>query len=61
MPPTGATIFVIRHGLFVSAGLVGAAVVLAVPIRVWQRMAVPLFVLAIVLLVAVLIPASAAR
>lgn len=52
----GRYYFVIRHGLFVSAGLVGAAVVLAVPIRVWQRMAVPLFVLAIVLLVAVLIP-----
>lgn len=52
----GRYYFVIRHGLFISAGLVAAAVVLAVPIRVWQRLAVPLFVVAMVLLVAVLIP-----
>ena len=57
----GRYYFVIRHGAFISAGLLAAAVTLTIPIRVWQRLAVPLFVLAMILLVAVLIPASAAR
>ena len=52
----GRYYFVIRHGLFVSAGLLAGAVVLAIPIRVWQRLAVPLFMVSIALLVAVLIP-----
>ncbi len=48
--------FVSRHGLFLVMGLVAGTVVLTVPIRVWQRFAVPLFIGAIILLVAVLIP-----
>ena len=52
----GRYYFVIRHGAFISAGLLAAAVTLTIPIRVWQRLAVPLFVLAMILLVAVLIP-----
>jgi murE/murF fusion protein len=39
-----------------AAGLVAGALVLTVPIRVWQRLAVPLFMVSLVLLVAVLIP-----
>ena len=54
--PYGRYYFVIRHGAFISAGLLAAAVTLTIPIRVWQRLAVPLFVLAMILLVAVLIP-----
>ena len=38
----GRYYFVIRHGLFVTAGLVAGAVVLAIPIRVWQRLALSL-------------------
>ncbi|AUL48357.1 cell division protein FtsW [Bordetella trematum] len=52
----GRYYFVIRHGLFMVAGLLGGALVLCVPMRVWQRLAFPLFGVALALLVAVLIP-----
>jgi cell division protein FtsW len=52
----GRYYFVSRHGLFLITGLVAAAVVLTMPIRLWQRLAVPLFMTALVLLVAVLVP-----
>ncbi|MFQ1064968.1 putative lipid II flippase FtsW [Bordetella trematum] len=52
----GRYYFVIRHGLFMVAGLLGGALVLCVPMRVWQRFAFPLFGVALALLVAVLIP-----
>lgn len=52
----GRYYFVVRHALFVSVGLVSAAFVLTLPIRVWQRLAVPLFIVALVLLLAVLVP-----
>src|SRR5690606_15042177 len=41
----GRFYFVIRHGLFVAIGLVAAAFVLSIPMRVWQKLAVPLFFL----------------
>ncbi|MFC4275251.1 putative lipid II flippase FtsW [Achromobacter aloeverae] len=52
----GQYYFVVRHGAFVTTGLVVAAITLTLPIRMWQRLAVPLFMLALVLLLAVLVP-----
>ncbi|CAM4205589.1 putative lipid II flippase FtsW [Bordetella tumbae] len=52
----GRFYFVIRHGLFLAAGLIAGAVALSMPIRFWQRMAVPGFMVALALLLAVLIP-----
>jgi len=52
----GRYYFILRHGLFIGTGLVAAMVVITVPIRVWQRLAVPLFGVALALLVAVLVP-----
>ena len=48
--------FLARHGVFVVAGLVAAAVAFQVPVKVWQRLAIWLFVIAAVLLALVLIP-----
>ena len=45
-----------RHLIFLAAGLAVAVVFLAVPSRVWYRYGVPLLFLALLLLVAVLIP-----
>ena len=52
----GRYYFVIRHAMFLVVGLAAGAAVLAVPMRAWQRLAMPLFVAALILLVAVLIP-----
>jgi len=52
----GRFYFVIRHGLFLAAGLIAGAVALSMPMRFWQRMAVPGFMVALALLLAVLIP-----
>ncbi|ANN68347.1 putative lipid II flippase FtsW [Bordetella bronchialis] len=52
----GQYYFVVRHAAFVAVGLVAAACAITVPIRVWQRLAVPLFVLALFLLAIVLVP-----
>jgi len=52
----GRYYFVIRHALFLTVGLVAGALVLACSMRGWQRLAMPLFVGALVLLAAVLIP-----
>jgi len=52
----GRYYFVIRHGVFMGAGMFAAAVVLTIPLRVWQRMSMPFFVATMLLLVAVLIP-----
>ncbi|OZI62183.1 putative lipid II flippase FtsW [Bordetella genomosp. 11] len=52
----GQYYFVLRHAAFVTVGLVAAACAITVPIRVWQRLAVPVFVLALFLLVIVLVP-----
>jgi cell division protein FtsW len=48
--------YLARHGFYVVASLVAAAVVFQVPMRVWQRAAPWLFLLAAVLLVLVLVP-----
>jgi len=48
--------FVIRHGIFLAIGLTAGAVILSMSMRFWQRMATPGFIVALVLLLAVLIP-----
>lgn len=52
----GRYYFILRHGIFMAVGVFAGMLVLSVPVRVWQRAAVPLFTLALVLLVAVLVP-----
>jgi cell division protein FtsW len=52
----GRYYFVIRHGLFMFVGLVAALVAINIPMSVWERFAVPMFLLALLLLVVVLIP-----
>jgi len=52
----GRHYFVARHAMFLTVGLVAAVSVAACAMRVWQGLAMPLFVAALVLLVAVLIP-----
>lgn len=52
----GRYYFVIRHGIFLSIGLVGALVAFAIPLDIWQRLAIPMFMFALVLLGIVLIP-----
>lgn len=52
----GQYYFVLRHGLFIALGVVAALLALTVPMRAWERLAVPLFLLCLLLLVVVLIP-----
>ena len=52
----GRFYFVIRHGLFAVVGLFAAAFVLSTPMRVWQKIAMPLFLLTMLLLIVVLVP-----
>lgn len=52
----GRFYFVTRHGVFIALGLVAALIALTIPMRVWERLAVPLFLFCLVLLVVVLIP-----
>ncbi len=48
--------FLVRHGVFVTIGLIAAVVVFQVPLRIWQQGAPWLFVVGVVLLLLVLIP-----
>lgn len=48
--------FFIRHSLFLSLGVAFAFATSLVPMRVWEKLALPLFLFAILLLVLVLIP-----
>jgi len=52
----GRYYFVVRHGAFVSLGLLALGVALSIPMRVWQKAAVPLFLLCMLLLIVVLVP-----
>jgi len=52
----GRFYFVLRHGLFICVGLLAAAFVLNIPMKVWQKSAVPLFLLTVLLLLIVLVP-----
>jgi cell division protein FtsW len=48
--------FLVRHGMFVVAGLAAAAVAFQVPMNAWQRLAPWLFGAGVLLLVLVLVP-----
>ena len=48
--------FLVRHAVFVAAGVAAAAVAFQIPIRIWRAFAPYLFIAGAVLLVAVLIP-----
>ncbi|MDT7928676.1 MAG: putative lipid II flippase FtsW [Tepidimonas sp.] len=50
------THFVLRHALAIGIGAVAATVAFQIPVERWQRWAIPLFVLALVLLAIVLVP-----
>jgi len=52
----GRYYFVIRHGAFVVLGMLALGVALSIPMRVWQKAALPLFLLCMLLLVIVLVP-----
>lgn len=52
----GRYYFVIRHGLFIVVGVLAALFAGSIPMKVWQKMAIPLFVFTLVLLVVVLVP-----
>ncbi|MBS0465609.1 MAG: putative lipid II flippase FtsW, partial [Proteobacteria bacterium] len=51
-----STHFVLRHVIAIGVGFVGALLAFQVPMKVWERVARPLFLLSIGLLFAVLIP-----
>jgi len=48
--------FVLRHGVFMAIGVATAALCACVPMRAWQKIANPLCILSLVLLVVVLVP-----
>ncbi|GAA4342578.1 putative lipid II flippase FtsW [Pigmentiphaga soli] len=48
--------FLVRHVLYIMTGLVAAVAVFTVSMNMWQKAAMPLFGVALLLLVAVLIP-----
>lgn len=52
----GQYYFVLRHGVFIAIGVVAALVALTVPMRVWEHLAVPLFLFCLLLLIIVLVP-----
>src|SRR5690606_5113401 len=52
----GQYYFVLRHALFIVVGVVAALIALTIPMRVWEHLAVPLFLFCLLLLVIVLIP-----
>lgn len=52
----GRYYFVIRHSLFLLVGLLAMGFVLNIPMAIWQKLAIPLFVLGLILLLLVLIP-----
>lgn len=52
----GRYYFVIRHGIFLSLGLAAALLAFSVPMDVWQRLSIPLFLFSLLLLAIVLVP-----
>lgn len=52
----GRFYFVGRHAAFIIVGLVCAAITAAIPLKIWERLAVPVFLCAMLLLLIVLIP-----
>lgn len=52
----GRFYFVIRHGVFIVIGVFAALVAVSIPMKVWQKAALPLFLLCLLLLLLVLVP-----
>ncbi|MCQ9615889.1 putative lipid II flippase FtsW [Paenalcaligenes niemegkensis] len=52
----GRYYFVIRHAVFLTVGFLAALFVASVPMRVWHKLSVPIFVVCLILLVVVLVP-----
>ncbi|HET8596632.1 MAG TPA: putative lipid II flippase FtsW [Castellaniella sp.] len=52
----GRFYFVGRHAVFILIGLVAALFTASLPMKVWQKLSVPLFVLALLMLLVVLVP-----
>lgn len=52
----GRYYFVIRHGAFLVIGIIAALFTLCVPMQVWQKVALPLFLACFLLLLVVLVP-----
>jgi len=52
----GRFYFVGRHAVFIVVGVLAGLFAASIPMRVWQKMAVPLFLFALAMLVVVLIP-----
>jgi len=50
------TYFLVRHIIWVCIGLIGLAIISRLDYHLWQRFAMPIYVVALLLLVAVLIP-----
>ena len=50
------TYFLVRHGAYLTVGLLGALIAFQVPMRLWQKYALHLFLFGVGLLVLVLIP-----
>ncbi len=51
-----AHFFLVRHALSLALGMIAAYLAFQVPMATWQRLALPLFLVGVVLLVLVLIP-----
>lgn len=51
-----ATYYLVRHGIFITVGLVAAVIAFQVPTQTWQKYAPYLFLFGVVLLLLVLIP-----
>lgn len=51
-----ATYYLMRHSLFLVIGLIAGVVAFNVPTENWQKMALPLFALGVLLLILVLVP-----
>ncbi len=52
----GRFYFVGRHAVFILVGVLAALFTASVPLRVWQKLALPLFALTLLMLVLVLVP-----
>lgn len=52
----GQYYFVLRHAVFIVVGVAVGLLALAVPMKVWEQVSVPLFLFCLLLLVIVLIP-----
>jgi len=48
--------FVLRHGVYALLGVLALAVTVSIPMRIWHKLAVPLFGVSMALLVLVLVP-----